>query len=258
MFMKMHSYAFYNGHLSETLHRLKELDAPIAPQTPAPAAFRYPSAHIGSTSASPDEKDKDNQGDTLPVSQLRHDLATELTSPMGNVTYPNNLTFANFADFLLCPTLCYELEYPRMPSRSYLEIFWKTLATFGCIFLMTVTSEEFIIPVLDESSARLQLSRSWMDSSLIFAETVSSLLFPFMVTFLLVFLVIFEYMLGAFAEITCFGDRHFYSDWWNSQDWLEFSREWNIPVSTVWCAAEHGRFHADFTAGPPFLQTPRL
>jgi sterol O-acyltransferase len=51
-----------------------------------------------------------------------------------------------------------------------------------------------------------------------------------MVTFLLVFLVIFEYVLGAFAEITKFADRQFYSDWWNSLDWLEFSREWNIPV----------------------------
>ena len=56
------------------------------------------------------------------------------------------------------------------------------------------------------------------------------MLFPFMITFLLVFLVIWEYILGAFAEITCFADRHFYSDWWNSSDWLEFSREWNIPV----------------------------
>ena len=42
--------------------------------------------------------------------------------------------------------------------------------------------------------------------------------------------VIFEYVLGAFAEITCFADRQFYDDWWNSTDWMEFSREWNIPV----------------------------
>lgn len=27
-----------------------------------------------------------------------------------------------------------------------------------------------------------------------------------------------------------FADRQFFSDWWNSCDWLEFSREWNIPV----------------------------
>ena len=137
---------------------------------------------------------------------------------------------ANFCDYLLCPTLCYELEYPRLPNRSYLELFYKTLAVFGCIFLMLVTSDEFIIPVLDESQIRLQRAPTWIDRSLIFAETVSSLLFPFMVTFLLVFLVIFEYVLGAFAEITKFADRRFYSDWWNSLDWLEFSREWNIPV----------------------------
>jgi hypothetical protein len=30
--------------------------------------------------------------------------------------------------------------------------------------------------------------------------------------------------------ITGFADRQFYADWWNSCDWLEFSREWNKPV----------------------------
>ena len=84
---------------------------------------------------------------------------------------------------------------------------------------MTITSEEFILPVLDESHIRLQNAPTWIDSSLIFAETVSKLLFPFMVIFLLVFLVIFEYLLGGMAEITCFADRQFYSDWWNSLDW---------------------------------------
>lgn len=86
------------------------------------------------------------------------------------------------------------------------------------------------MPVLNESAQRLQTVRRASDQGLILAETISMLLFPFMITFLLVFFVIFEYVLGAFAELTCFADRHFYSDWWNSCDWLEFSREWNIPV----------------------------
>ncbi|CAK3883893.1 related to sterol O-acyltransferase Diacylglycerol O-acyltransferase [Lecanosticta acicola] len=231
LFMKMHSYAFYNGHLSISLARLKELDRPIGPMTPTAAAVRYPPAQSRlATTNQDDEEDEGNEENVPPVAQLRSDLAEELTSPMGNVTYPQNLTLANFADYLLCPTLCYELEYPRNPTRSYLELFYKTLAVFGCIFLMTVTSEEFIIPVLDESQHRLVKSRTWIDSALIFAETVSRLLFPFMITFLLVFLSIFEYTLGAFAEITRFADRQFYVDWWNSLDWMEFSREWNIPV----------------------------
>ncbi|KAK5719346.1 Sterol O-acyltransferase 2 (Sterol-ester synthase 2) [Elasticomyces elasticus] len=237
-FMKMHSYAFYNGHLSTTLNRLTDLDRPIGPQTPMSSVIRYPKAYLSlepKTKSDEVEDDEDEHQEITPIMQLREDLATELTSPMGNVTYPANLTVANFADYLLCPTLCYEIEYPRTPTRSYLELFWKTLAVFGCVFLLVITSEEFILPVLDSSQLRLAAQGAdpnshWTDGALIFAETVSSLLFPFMITFLLVFLVIFEYVLGAFAEITRFADRKFYSDWWNSLDWLEFSREWNIPV----------------------------
>lgn len=230
--MKMHSYAFYNGHLADTLSRLKELDMPnLGPETPTTAAVRYPASSFRFEEQNQDEDDDDSHEQELsPIAQLREDLAKELTSPMGNVTFPQNLTVANYSDYLLCPTLCYEIEYPRLPTRSYFELSAKSLAVFGCVFLMTVTSEEFIIPVLDESQLRLHRSRTFIDSSLIFAETVSRLLFPFMITFLLVFLVIFEYVLGAFAEITRFADRRFYADWWNSLDWLEFSREWNIPV----------------------------
>jgi sterol O-acyltransferase len=31
----------------------------------------------------------------------------------GKTTYPNNVTFFNFIDYLSLPTLVYELEYPR-------------------------------------------------------------------------------------------------------------------------------------------------
>lgn len=263
MFMKMHSYAFYNGHLAQTLQRLKELDLPISPQTPTRAAVKYP--HSAVAGIAPDgDKDVQEQehghehSNRSPVMQLREDLADELTSPLGNVTYPQNLTIANWGDFLFCPTLCYELEYPRTPSRSYLELFYKALAVFGCIFLMTLISEEFILPVLDQSSVRLRTSRTWSDRSLIFAETVSALLFPFMFTFLLVFLVIFEYVLNAFAEITRFADRQFYSDWWNSLDWLEFSREWNIPVHHffrrhVYTASRSAKLSRPLATGITFL-----
>lgn len=235
LFMKMHSYAFYNGHLSETRRRLNELDKPAGKSRAA--AKRYPNPHKRLSEVQAETEEKEAQTDAKKgedLSQLREDLAMELTSPLGRVTYPQNLTVANFTDFLFCPTLCYELEYPRTSGRRYSELFYKTLAVFGCIFLLTVTSEEFIIPVLasaaTELNARTSSTTPVLDSLLILAETTSRLLFPFMVTFLLVFLVIFEYLLGAFAEITCFADRHFYADWWNSCDWLEFSREWNIPV----------------------------
>ncbi|KAL3463848.1 MBOAT, membrane-bound O-acyltransferase family-domain-containing protein [Aspergillus heterothallicus] len=222
--MKIHSYAFYNGHLSTTERRLSSLDNPSSASMDA--AVRYPEV------SSPKQplRRPSTHGASSSVTQLRDDLATELTSPMGNVTYPQNLTLPNYIDFLFCPTLCYELEYPRNKERSWMEVGLKTVAVFGCIFLLTLTSEEFILPVLTEAGARLHAAHSFAEAALVMAEAISMLLFPFMITFLLVFLVIFEYVLGAFAELTCFADRHFYSDWWNSCDWLEFSREWNIPV----------------------------
>ncbi|KAG8156972.1 hypothetical protein KVR01_013194 [Diaporthe batatas] len=240
--MKMHSYGFYNGHLSETEKRLHDLDNPkTASREPA---YLYPTAeNPGGSVSSPIHSSKhahadhadhadhtDSQEEEEELAQLREDLARELTSPMGNVTYPANLTWANYVDFLFCPTLCYEIEYPRFASIDWKNLFAKITAVFGCIFLLTVISEEFILPTLQESQARLHDRPGRLESLLILAETVSWLLFPFMLTFLLVFLVIFEYVLGAFAEITRFADRHFYSDWWNSTDWMEFSREWNIPV----------------------------
>ena len=232
LFMKMHSYAFYCGHLSTTLNRLRQLDLPLRPGTPTTKAVRYPRTHLQEIKAD-STSNSDSEDDVPPIMQLRQDLALELTSPQGDVSYPANLTLANYIDYLCCPTLCYELSYPRTPTRNYMELFYKVLAVFGCIFLMTVVSEEFILPVLAESHERLaspEIKASLYDSALVFAETVSRLLFPFMLTFLLTFLVIFEYTLNAFAEITRFADRQFYSDWWNSLDWLEFSREWNIPV----------------------------
>jgi len=223
LLMKMHSYAFYNGHLRETEKRLQALDNPST-ASKAPA-YQYPSSgHVPTVSEDRAQKDADD------LSLLREDLAIELTSPMGSVTYPKNLTWSNYTDYIFCPTLCYELEYPRTAGVNWMELFYKVLAVFGCIFLLTITSEEFILPVMTESAFRLETVTSFSETALILAESISMLLFPFMITFLLVFLVIFEYVLGAFAEITCFADRHFYSDWWNSTDWLEFSREWNIPV----------------------------
>lgn len=214
--MKIHSYAFYNGHLSETERRLSGLDKPGSKSMDA--AVRYPDPHPRRQSIQRMANNHVVESQSG-VPKLRHDLATELTSPLGRVTYPQNLTLANYVDYIFCPTLCYELEYPRNKEIQWTEVGFKTAAVFGCIFLLTLTSEEFIVPVLSDASVQLQVVESASDIALILAETVSMLLFPFLITLLLVFLVIFEYVLGAFAELTRFADRHFYSDWWNSCDW---------------------------------------
>lgn len=44
------------------------------------------------------------------------------------------------------------------------------------------------------------------------------------------FYMMFECILNLLAEITNFGDREFYEDWWNCTTWDEFARKWNKPV----------------------------
>lgn len=205
------TFRFYNGHLSETRKRLNELDKPEGKSRVA--ARRYPGTLDRLSDIQEEERLENDENEKDSLSQLREDLAFELTSAGGKVTYPENLTVRNLIDFLFCPTLCYELEYPRTAETNYLELFYKTIAIFGCIFLITITSEEFILPVLAEAGPPLKAAGDLLEQLLILAETTSKLLFPFMVIFLLVFLVTFEYTLGAFAEITCFADRHFYADW---------------------------------------------
>ena len=118
LLMKMHSYAFYNGHLCETERKLHQLDK--------------------------NTLSTESKSDTA----LREVLAYELTSPTGLTQYPRNLTWSNYLDYLLCPTLCYEIEYPRTPRVRWNIVAEKAAAVFGCVFLLTLTSEEFIAPVV--------------------------------------------------------------------------------------------------------------
>jgi diacylglycerol O-acyltransferase-1 len=41
---------------------------------------------------------------------------------------------------------------------------------------------------------------------------------------------IFEQTLNCFAEICCFGDRLFYTDWWNASSFLQFYSRFNKVV----------------------------
>ncbi|KAF7309847.1 O-acyltransferase [Mycena indigotica] len=148
------------------------------------------------------------------------ELANELTSTGPySVSYPDNITFKNFAVYQLIPTLVYELEYPRTNRIRPLYVFEKTVATFGTFALLYTVTETFILPRANVGNS--SFARAMLDLSL-----------PFMIAYLLLFYIIFECICNGFAELSYFADRQFYEDWWNSTSWDEFSRKWNKPVHT--------------------------
>lgn len=91
--------------------------------------------------------------------------------------YPNNLTYGNFIDYLIIPTLVYELDYPRTQSVRPLYLLEKTLATFGTFSLLYIITEHYILPVTD---ARASMS---------FWELALDLTTPFMVNYVLIFYI---------------------------------------------------------------------
>ncbi|KAJ3369843.1 hypothetical protein GGF31_004915 [Allomyces arbusculus] len=198
MLLKNHSYLQVNGELNELWWEEKSLKAELA-----------------NIDASTDDADAARERRNEIVEAL--DAIDHELQP-GRVRYPNNLTPGNFVDYLVCPTLVYQLEYPRTTTIRWGYVAEKSLALAGTIMLMYITVEHYITPVL----ANLP--------NITFVQALLQLLFPFMLCYLMVFYIIFECVCNGFAELSRFADRNFYDDWWNSSSFDQFARKWNKPV----------------------------
>ena len=58
--------------------------------------------------------------------------------------YPNNLNLFNLTEYLLLPTVVYELEYPRTESINWYYVLEKVAATIGILIVMNLLSQTFI------------------------------------------------------------------------------------------------------------------
>ncbi|WFD30496.1 sterol O-acyltransferase [Malassezia sp. CBS 17886] len=149
-------------------------------------------------------------------------LREELYAPAGSggslgPMWPQNVTYANFLDFQLVPTLVYHLQYPRTNRVRALYVLERALATFGTFLVIYVITVNWIMPVTVTANTSLVA---------VFIELAP----PMMLCYLLIFYLMFECVCNGFAELTRFADREFYQDWWNSSSMEEFARKWNRPV----------------------------
>jgi len=134
------------------------------------------------------------------------------------VLYPHNVTLRNFVYYLLVPTLVYETEYPQTDRIRPMYILEKVIAFLGTFWLLYISVEHYIMPVLDNMKTMSPF------------ETLIALLLPFMLCYIAMFYMIFELICNIVAELTYFADRQFYQDWWNSVTFDEYARKWNKPV----------------------------
>ncbi|PLW58835.1 hypothetical protein PCANC_00224 [Puccinia coronata f. sp. avenae] len=141
--------------------------------------------------------------------------------------WPENLTVSNFTDYLLVPTLVYRLRYPRTKEIRIFFVVEKVFAVAGIFGLIYMITQYYI---WDQVTNIKAFEQGHGSSAIHLVDNVIRLIVPFTLNYLLIFYIIFECICNAFAELTRFADREFYSDWWNSCSFDEFSRKWNKPV----------------------------
>ncbi|SPQ26568.1 a27aa480-68d2-4c5b-a202-877c230fcc6c [Thermothielavioides terrestris] len=270
MLMKQHSYAFYNGHLStvyrqreQLLAKLKLLEgiSPVSsPSKTAPPVCDINTSHLAKVPSAKgyeqrrrsvsDEKAPDidrivaaiDSGEPLDQEQvhvfervlkwevdaLSDELRGKSTKP--GREYPNNLTLRNHYEYIVLPTVVYELEYPRSESINWYYAAEKAAACFGVIFVMIMISQAFIYPVVMDTVRMKEAGVPLADRFRQFPWMLLDLIFPFMMEYLLSWYLIWETILNFLAELTYFADRSFYDAWWNCVSWDQFARDWNRPV----------------------------
>eukprot|EP00923_Selenidium_pygospionis_P060551 GHVN01106521.1.p1 GENE.GHVN01106521.1~~GHVN01106521.1.p1 ORF type:complete len:594 (+),score=78.36 GHVN01106521.1:323-2104(+) len=132
--------------------------------------------------------------------------------------YPHNVTLTNYTYFLFAPVLVYEPYYLRGKGFRFSYLILKSISLTTAMLILYLVISETVLPI---TMASVHLSG---------AEYLARLIFPYMAVDLLVFYILFECICNLFAEVTNFGDREFYLDFWNSSDFENFSRKWNRPV----------------------------
>lgn len=141
------------------------------------------------------------------------------------VQYPKNLMLSDIYYFMVAPTLCYELNFPRSGRIRSSFLLRRAVEVVVGINLLMALAQQWIIPSVVNSL----IPFSEMNLGLA-AERILKLAIPNHMIWLTTFYLLFHSYLNTLAEILQFADRLFYKDWWNSVNVGVFWRTWNIPV----------------------------
>ncbi|XP_073941804.1 diacylglycerol O-acyltransferase isoform X2 [Choristoneura fumiferana] len=143
----------------------------------------------------------------------------------GLVRYPDNLNLKDLFYFLLAPTLCYELNFPRTTRIRKRFLIKRLLEVVFGVNLVLALFQQWMIPSVTNSIVTF----SQMEYIKIL-ERLLKLAVPNHFMWLCFFYLSFHSFLNLMGELLHFADRHFYADWWNANNIGVFWRTWNLPV----------------------------
>ena len=133
----------------------------------------------------------------------------------------------HFIYFLVSPTLCFQLSYPKKISNGLSKLYLTkvTIGLLSTIVAIYMIFYQFTYPTLLNSLRPIQERNVVLILERILKLSVSSI-----IIWLLGFFALFHCWLNILAELLNFSDRNFYRDWWNARSIEEYWRNWNLPV----------------------------
>jgi diacylglycerol O-acyltransferase 1 len=139
--------------------------------------------------------------------------------------YPQNITVQNLTYFWWAPTLLYQPVYPRTEKVRWSFVFKRLAEVVVLSITIWILSAQYASPLLKNS---LRITQTGSMTS--FLERLMKLSTVSVFCWLAGFFALFHSFLNALAEILRFGDREFYSDWWNAPTIRQYWTMWNKPV----------------------------
>lgn len=153
--------------------------------------------------------------------------------------FPRCLQFSDLMLFIAYPTLCFQLHYPRSPRIRKKRLARHVLALSISIVLLYILVEQYVSPLLLNARQHVKMETGPNGNVLRISpsrllERLLKLSLPNLYLWLIMFHALFHSWLNVLGELTRFGDRGFYSDWWNAASFGEYWKKWNLPVHH-WC-----------------------
>jgi diacylglycerol O-acyltransferase 1 len=171
-----------------------------------------------------------NEQDTESLLALVEDLDPE----DADLRYPSNVTARNMIYFWFCPSLTYQIAFPKTPHRRWWKIGGIIMRLVICVSLFTFVAAQVVSPVLAGLVQDLEATGGSYTVGMM-ADYWLKLAIANTYLWLLLFYGYFHLYMNLFGEILRFGDRVFYRDWWNV---LDVGAYWRYvrSVSPLHCA----------------------
>lgn len=210
IWMKLISYAHANKDLRVASRRAKRQER---------------DGNVSASQSTDDLAFADNNGKPVSAEQYARNLSEVKDIELPFLLYPMNITLSNLLFYMVLPTLCYQLNYPRSPEIRWNKVVFLVARMIFVFFMVIFSVEQYITPTLEASVMPMESG-----DILAVMERLLRLSIPNTYVWLLGFYFYFHLWLNLLAELTRFGDRVFYKDWWNARTIDRYWRLWNMPV----------------------------